>query len=299
MNLFLVPIGIVFLFDQWEILKIGILVLLFFQAVLVNFLFQKHKLNTDSNQFSGLFTFLLGCILLLFDVSWKVPVANSLALLTLAIILNCDKPGQIAGRLLNAGLLLGITILIFPPSIMLILVVFYGLNRIRAYKFKERLQFLTGIATVFIHFFLYHYLTDQKINFYEFISLGFIGWIQPINVLSWTTWIALSIFLILVLLSYPIYISKKSLLIQKKIGIFYVWTWIAIPMLFLTVPFQFEHLFLISMPVGILIGQNFYFWPKWWGEVIFWLLVLGSLFFNLNSSLYEIWRSGFSWLQLR
>lgn len=271
--------------NHWKIETVAILGGLIFQSFYVNYIFQKQKLNPDSHQFSGLFSFLLGIILLFTEPSWEIILVNSILIIALGEILTVDKQGVIAGKLLNIGLLIGVSILLMPSVWLMIFVLFFGLNRLRAYKLIERFQLITGIFIVIIYAFLYLFLTDRLIeiaipdfNPFAFSKMDF-------NFFETSILIFYSIILLTIIFSLSLYTYKKNFQIQRKLGIFYIWSIVSALIWLLTSPLEIKNLFIMSLPLGILLGQNFYKWPKWMGEIAFWLIFGGSLYLYFKNLL--------------
>lgn len=281
-NLFLFPIAFIFFINNWEFEAGIVLFVLVMQSIYINHLFQKHRLNTDTHQFSGLFSFLLSVLLFYSNLNWEIILVNSLLLIAISILLNGDRQGIYAGNLLNIGLLLGISIIIIPPMGFMLLVFFYGLNRLRAYKIVERIQVITGIVLVIFYGFLYYFLTNRldHIQFPNFLELD-LG-ITSYNQIELGVFGLYFFIFLVVVLSFGLYTRKKNILIQKKMAIFYVWVLISIINWILTNPKSIDKLSIISLPLGILIGQNFYVWPKWIGELFFWLILGVGVFLNLK-----------------
>jgi len=284
-NILFFPVAFIFLINHWKIETAAVLIGLIFQSFYVNYLFQKQKLNPDSNQFSGLFSFLLGILLLFTQPSWEIILVNSILIIAIGTILTVDKQGVIAGKLLNIGLMIGISILLMPAVWPVILVLFFGLNRLRAYKLIERIQLITGIFLVFLYSFLFLFLTDRlkeitipDFNPFTFSKMNF-------NIFETSILIFFLVILVAVVFSFSLYTRKKNFQIQRKLGIFYVWSIISGLIWLLTTPIEVKNLYIMSLPLGILIGQNFYQWPKWIGEIVFWLIFGAGLFLSFKTML--------------
>ena len=91
--------------------------------------------------------------------------------------------------------------------------------------------------------------------------------------------------LIIILLTGAQYKSKKVIQVQKKIDILLL----AVPIGLFSVLFQsemtFEHLLIISLPVGILISFNFSDMKKKWAESIHFIIVTAILAYQFRSLL--------------
>lgn len=277
-NILFFPVAIIFMINHWKIETAVVLGGLVFQSFYVNYLFQRQKLNPDSHQFSGLFSFLLGILLLFTEPSWEIILVNSILIIALGTILTVDKQSVIAGKLLNIGLLIGISILLLPSVWLIIFVMFFGLNRLRAYKFIERIQLIVGVFLVFIYVFLYLFLTDRlkKLTIPDFNPFAIFK--IDFNFFESSILIFFFVIMLTVIFSLFLYTRKKNFQIQRKLGIFYIWTIVSSLIWLLTSPIEVKNLYIMSFPLGILLGQNFYQWPKWLGEIVFWVILGAGLF---------------------
>ncbi len=122
------------------------IVLLSLQAVLINVLVSNHRLASEVSLFPGLFYILIASSLPDFLCFSPIHLANTFLIIALGILMATYKQSSCADLIFNVGLWLGVASLFYPPFLLFLFVGMAGLNVLRAYKIRERLMILAGMA---------------------------------------------------------------------------------------------------------------------------------------------------------
>lgn len=232
-------------------------ILIFIQALIVNYIFNQHKLSRESSLFSGVFYVLF--VSLIPDVSGLTPIliANTFMLVALMYILNTYKNIQAAPQIFNAGFMIAVASFFYIPYSVFILFGIVALLQLRSFKLVEKLQFITGVITPYFLIFTWKYWYDLT-----FIEIQFIGDIffrlpeismdQPLIV-----YIAIAVILLTAMASVAFYgtvVGKKAVQLKKKIEILY---WFMVFCLTAYLIFNTdlsEHLLSLAISVSLLVG---------------------------------------------
>ncbi len=139
--------------------------------------------------------------------------------------------------LFNTGLIVGLSVVLYHPTAVLIIVVLFALIEIRPFDIAEWVVLLMG--TVLPYYFLasWFFLTDSMQNFRSFIPIP--EWTLPAS--SWTTGLVISLSVVWVLLLFGLYywqLTNKRMVIQIRKN----WALMLMSLLILLIiPFIFLH----------------------------------------------------------
>ena len=231
--------------------------LIFIQALIINYIFNQHKLSRESSLFSGVFYVLF--VSLIPGASGLTPVliANTFMLIALMYILNTYKNIQATSQIFNAGFMIAVASFFYIPYAVFILFGIVALLQLRSFKLVEKLQFLTGVITPYFLIFTLKYWYNLP-----FIEVRFLGDIffrlpeismeQPL-----IEYIAIGVMLLAAMAGVAFYgtvVAKKAVQIKKKIEILY-WFMVFCMTAYLIFNTELtEHLLSLAIPVSLLTG---------------------------------------------
>lgn len=253
------------------------LVLLSIQAVLINVLVSNHRLASEVSLFPGLFYILIASALPSFLCLSPIHLANTFLIIALGILMATYKQSSCADLIFNVGLWLGVASLFYPPFLLFIFVGMAGLNVLRAYKIRERLMILAGMATPYFLAALYCFWNNELALFLDLQFFKPFEFWSFAKYEAWELVVELAFWFLLILItlgSIGAYNFKMQLQVQKKISIVY---W-ALLIGGLTTCFQkgvsIEHLLVTVVPLGILISFNFILVSRRWAEMLHLVLLV-------------------------
>lgn len=253
------------------------LVFLSIQAVLINVLVSNHRLASEVSLFPGLFYILIASALPSFLCLSPIHLANTFLIIALGILMATYKQSSCADLIFNVGLWLGVASLFYPPFLLFIFVGMAGLNVLRAYKIRERLMILAGMATPYFLAALYCFWNNELALFLDLQFFKPFEFWSFAKYEAWELVVELAFWFLLILItlgSIGAYNFKMQLQVQKKISIVY---W-ALLIGGLTTCFQkgvsIEHLLVTVVPLGILISFNFILVSRRWAEMLHLVLLV-------------------------
>ena len=259
------------------------LVLVLFQAFLLNVIIAKYRLARNVSLYPGLFYLLIVSAFPDFLHLSPVLMANTFILFALYELFDCYKKYEASGELYNVGLWLGVAILFYFSTIILVVFVLIGMNILRSFKLRELLIFLAGLITPFWLLGSYYFFFGNLSVFWSEAIYSNIGSLKWTFLVSWLEYIQLGFFgfLILVaLLSYNSYTFKTSIRSIKYMDILYWLMAIGLFSVLLQKDITTEHLLLLAIPLSTFVSMTMLYMKPRLAEAIHFLLVAGILLFQ-------------------
>ena len=145
-------------------------------ALLINKLSNDHEFTERENYFPSLVYFLF----LSLNLSWyylnPVVLGNLFLLLALRRLLRIYRVQNVTAKLYDAGLLLTLGVLFFPPLIIALLLIWVSLAQLRTFNFREWIVPLFGIATPVVYGAVYYWWFDVSPDYYRFMRFTGFSW---------------------------------------------------------------------------------------------------------------------------
>lgn len=234
--------------------------LVFGQALLVNWLVNESRVNPERNWLASFFFVLVSSCTS--DFLWLSPalVAAAVIPVALRIMFSVYKTNETSLPVFDVGLWIGVGGLFYVPLLWLAPVCLLGLVYLRSLKLREILVMLTGLLAPWLIAYSVALLNDQG---GAFRSAHFQEWSQFWDFHFPDQWdtlsqiVVLSLLFIVVLLSFNVYYYKRLMQIQKYNNIFYwIILGVATTILFRNQP-QTEHFIIAGTPMGIFLALSF------------------------------------------
>ncbi|MEL7117880.1 MAG: DUF6427 family protein [Bacteroidota bacterium] len=265
--------------------------ILFIQAFIINYIAVEHKIQSEVNLFPGLFYLLVAGSMPQFTSMSPLHFANLFYLLALLNLYTVYNNPKSASPIYNIGIWLGLASLFYSSYLLLILFAFMGLQILRAFSLKERFMVIFGMLTPYVLLGVYLFWNDRLDFFidYQFIkNLGFTDFsiIRNWQSINFEPLIFMAFFVIAGIFSYNIQIARKTREIQKKVNILYWMLFLSIPTLFFQKGMAYDHLLILSIPLGILISGIFNKISKSWAELIHLLFLAIVLFLHFRPVIF-------------
>ncbi|GEO10349.1 hypothetical protein [Segetibacter aerophilus] len=145
------PVIVIFIYHAFVII----------QALRINYLFNDHRMYSKNNFLAAMVYILLTGIFKEWGNLTPALIENILVIWLFAKTIRLYNNPNPKTLLFNIGLLIGIGIILYHPSALLILVAFFALTVVRPFVITEWVVLLMGV--VFPYYFLasYLYLTDR------------------------------------------------------------------------------------------------------------------------------------------
>lgn len=264
------------------------MVLLFIQGAAINVTMANHRLADTVTLFPGLFYILISSALPEFLHLSPLLMANTFLLIAISELLKVYKNPSCANNIFNVGFWVAVASLFYPSYLIFIIFGLMGLNSLRAYSFREWLMLLSGGLVPYILMGAYTFWIDQLNIFWNlqfFQNFAFLDFqAQPAPDVYFKI-AFVDLFLLVAVFSYSLYVFKKVMQVQKKIGILY-WAlfWSGTTLLF-QANIQLDHMLIMAIPLGMMISLNFQSLSNRWAEALHLLIVAVILFFQYQEFL--------------
>ncbi len=232
------------------------ILLIFLQAVTINYIVNRHRLSLRPNLFPGVFYILLVSISKESLYLNPVLFANIFFLLAVVNLFKTYRIAHVSTSIFNSAFFIAIASLFYLPALLYLLPCFIALFMLRSFRVKERLQYILGAVTAiylaFCAFFFYGLHTSFQSYFSKNLTLPSVSdiYLQALIPLG-----LIALALIVVTVNYYSLRKKKSIQSQRKIDILYWFLLFSPLMLLLWHRIDSFGLLLVSMPLSILIGM--------------------------------------------
>ncbi len=227
--------------------------LIFVQANMVNYFVNNNKLNTKNSLLAGLLFSAGSCLIPQFLQLHPIMIANTFILLMLIQLTKIYKTYKPIRAMFMSGFYCGISFLIVPHFLILIIFIIQALLILRDVNLKEFLQGTVGMLTPFILAVVLS-LDRNKDGFLHFFNPN----VQLPSVnknLAINTWIglgSLALILIYIILNQSKLRKKKSVKTQKIVTLLFILILYTLPMMFFTSALYAQHLTTLVIPLSIL-----------------------------------------------
>jgi hypothetical protein len=269
--------------------------LVFVQAILVNWLVDSFRLLDDRNWVAASTYVLLTAAIPDF-LYFSAPLFAVLFLLVaFRRLFQLYKAIFRAGILVDIGFWLACFWLIFPPGLPLFLAGIGGVNGIFPVRFKGIMQFFTGVITVGVLAGVGFFLTGKLDVFWEDL-LFFRRLLPEVEVnFGMREWLALvfeALLILTVAFSYFVYTNKKGILTQKCVGVLFWFLGMGLLAIVAFPKFYWGSLMVIQPVLAIFLAMNFQRIKRWqFAEAVHLVLILwvaGIQYFDFLRPFFQI-----------
>jgi len=251
------------------------IILVFIQAFLINVIVGRYRI-------------LIASYIPEFLYLSPVLIANTFFIIGLLDLFETYKKPSCAGNIFNVGIWIGISSLFYFSYISFIVLAFFGLITLRAFKLRELLMLIFGIFTPYFLTGTYYYLIGDYGTFHDAQLVGNMSFLSIVPSNHWITYVKLAFFgvlMLLTILSINQYMQKKNIRVHKNLSILY-WIMIAAGVAFVIQHNAgLEHLLLLSIPLGILLSFSMMNLRSQTAEAIHFILLFGAFVFQFQSYL--------------
>lgn len=237
--------------------------LLYVQSLLLNEIVNKNKLFPKPNHLTAMCYLLLTSLFSQWYVLSPAMIVATLLILVIARLCKLQHVQEANKTLYNIGLLLGVSILIYFPNVVLLLLVYLGLIILRAFRLNEWVIAFLGVITPIYLFISAIFLINNNTNLFNPI----LGMSIPKIHFSIYEWIALVIIIITILVGFVfIQNNMRKLLVQsrKSWTIFYLFLIFALILPFLNTHSAMSYYFFSIIPLSAIKASALLFPERRW-----------------------------------
>ena len=245
--------------DSTPALLLGML-LVFFHAVLINLIVSRYRMASELSLFPGLFYILLASSLPDFLYLSSPLLANTFYIIALLELFGIYKKYNSAPEIFNAGFWIAVGSLFYFSYIIFIIAALIGLANLRAFKVKEAVILIIGFSVPYILATVYYFWTNglayfNQVQFMDSFGISLLKVEKSIESLIIIGFF--SLLLLISVFSYNRFLYKKNIQVQKYIILLYWCLLISAGTLLLQANIKFDHLLILTIPLGIFLSFIF------------------------------------------
>ncbi len=264
------------------------IVLLFFQATLLNLVITQYRMAKEISLFPGLFYILVSSFFPDFLHLSPILMGNTFYIMALYELYGTYKQYSCADKNYNIGFWIAVGSLFYFSFAFFIIWGWLAMGILRAFKTKERIMMILGFLTPYAFALTHAYWFDRLDVFLQTHVYDNLSFFSLSPIIDWQYYIYMivfAIFIMITILSVNTYNKRKNIQVQKNISILY-WGMVLAA---LTVLFQAnlsaEHFLILAVPLGVFLSFNFISMSSQYAEVLHMLLLAMVLLFQFQSML--------------
>jgi len=227
--------------------------IIFLQANLLNYFVNSNKINTKNSLLAGMLFSAGTCLIPEFSQLHPIMIANTFILLMLIELTKVYKTYKPIKAMFMSGFYCGMSFLIIPHFLVLILFIIQALLILRDVNLKEFLQSIVGMITPIILAIAIS-LDRTKDSFIHFFDpdMEFPPINTDIGLNSWLGLGALFLILIYIIFNQSNLRKKKSVKTQKIVTLLFILILYTLPMMLFTSAIYAQHLTTLVIPLAVL-----------------------------------------------
>ncbi|HTD40552.1 MAG TPA: DUF6427 family protein [Mucilaginibacter sp.] len=260
--------------------------LIFIQAILINFLANKHNLLGKSTFLPAFMYVTLSSLFIPFLMLSPGLVCNFLLIWMLFKLLDLYKGDAAKSICYDLGMIVAVGTMIYLPFIYMFLVIWVGLAIFRPFDWREWIAGMIGFITIFFFLAVFYYLNDKLGEFFEiWRPLGTKFPVHfTINYYNYLVLIPVIIILVLCALKLQQNFYKSYVHIRKSIQLLFFVFLIAAFSFYIRTDFRVDHFLLCAVPASIFVAYYFlYATARWFYESLYILLLASIIYFQFNT----------------
>jgi hypothetical protein len=242
--------------NNFEIFLSTFLILM--HAVLLAHISSKYKLNNEGQLYASLF-FILFCGFHHSTQSLNPSlIANLFLTFGVSELFGVYLKKNASIQLFNFGFLTGLASIFYPPYYVFILLGFIGIIILRGSRTREFLQLIGGFINVYLLAYAVLFIFNSEQSFWSQQVGGFFSpfiFSMQFSKYGWVTFGLLFMLVVINLMHYQYFKSKRSIVIQKQYDLIFWALFVSLFSTFFVRIDQIPHLMVLFTPLALLTGM--------------------------------------------
>lgn len=236
------------------------ILLVYFQALLLNRLVIRNRITGELTLFPGLFYILLVSFFPEYNGLSAPLVANTFVIIALTYLMGTHKTNGNASRIFSAGFWFGVAFLFYFGHLVLFVSGILGLSLLRTVKGRQWIQYISGYITPIWIVGMLDYLVHSNTNmtrshFNE--QLGFMDIDIPFGLPLYLQVVFFGLLTLIVTLNYARFSLRQNIHVQKKINLLYAMLYVLFGVVFIQSHILYEEWTTISLPLACFLAIIF------------------------------------------
>ncbi|MBN9299551.1 MAG: hypothetical protein J0I41_21300 [Filimonas sp.] len=258
------------------------------QALRLNYTLNESRMFQKQTFTVGMAYILLTSILPEWNNITPALICNSFIIWILHMVVTVTNSASAKSAIFNAGLIAGVSVLLYHPSVSIILFCFIAIAIVRPFELNEWFVLLLGILSPFYFYLSYLFLTDKLGNIRSYLPAWDPHEIKPgKNLPALIATISMLGFLLLLGLYVWRATSSRLLIhVRKNWSLLLFMLIVLTPMVFIAYNTGIEAGVMSMVPLAAFAG-NVFLYPRsrWITALLFWAVVGISLY---NSGVFNL-----------
>jgi hypothetical protein len=255
-------------------------VLLYGQALLLNYLVNEYRLMVKQNYLPGMAFMLITSLLPEWNYLSAPLVANTLVIGMFIYLFSLYHTANARGQVFNIGLLAGIASYIYFPSAAFVICVVLGLMILKPFRLNEIILFMLGCLTPYYFHAVYLFLTN-RLSFANFFPHIFF----TIPVIKSSIWLAAGTLLLTIPFltgGYYVQVHMRKMLIQvrKNWSVMVLYLLLAFFIPFINSDQSFQTWILVAAPFAAFHGCAYFYPPRRFFPLLLFFLTVGYILYQ-------------------
>ena len=268
--------------------EITAILLLTAQAAGINSVVLEHRLGEEQNLFPGLFYILVSSMLPGMMHLSPALMGNTFLIIAMSELFRTYKNPHASGAIFNIGFWTAAASLFIPAYLVFLILGFVGLNSLRGLDIKERFMLLSGAVVPYglsgaLLFWNGQLQSGIQTQFQEAFAL--LSFVTTSGFAFWAALSGFSLLLLLALAQFGGLVYRKTIQVQKKVGLLYWMLLIGGLSTSVIKGIQIENWLSVTIPLGIVTGFVFTNLPRRWSESLHLMLLAAVLILHYRQFL--------------
>ena len=273
--------------DQDVLYSIIAFVLLYVQALMINYLVSEYRMITRPNYLPGMAYMLITSLLPEWNYLSAPLIANTFIIWMFIYLFKLYNAANAKGHIYNIGLIAGINSYIYFPSMVFVVCIMLGLMILKPFRLNEIILFLLGCTTPYYFHAIYLFL-DSSLNFKNFFPHLSVG----VPLIKNSIWLAAST----LLLSVPFliggyfvqtHLTKMLIQVRKNWSIVLLYLLLAFFVPFINSDDSFHTWILVAPPFAAFHGCAYFYGKRWMALAIFFITLCFILYQQYGTALWQ------------
>ncbi len=234
------------------------ILIIFLHALVIGRITNKYKLNQEGQLFGSLF-FIIFCGFHFSTLGLNATlIANLFLTLGIYELFGIYLKKNASIQLFNFGFLVGMASLFYPPYYVFLFLGLIGIVILRGTRIKEFLQLCGGFINVYLLIYAILYIFNVEHEFWNQQIAGFFSpfiFSMKISSIGWVAFSMIILFIILNVMQYQFFQSKRSIISQKQYDILFWALFVSLWSIFFLKIEQVHHLIVLFTPLALLSGM--------------------------------------------
>jgi len=265
--------------------------ILFVQALTINRISIVFRIGSEANLYPGMLYLLICSFFPAFQVLSGLLIGQMFFLIGLYHLFNTYKRHRDVGNLFNSAFWVGVASLFYIPFLIGVPLILFGGFILKSMKTRDFLLIINGILVPVFLVGTFFYLRGDLglfVDYYFPPEMGFQFILLPDSIETLIPTMLMFVALIVALVNYQTYISKKGLRSKKNVEIIYILLLLqGLSTLFFP-QIELQHMILMAIPLSLLLQDTLLKIDNQLTAEIIHLFLLSTLFFFQYQNIIEM-----------